>query len=271
MKKYLGMLIIFMAVEISLALYLTVWRENFWNAIANKESLTFIHELGVFLVVALGCCFCSGISGYLLNLSTIKWREKLNHKAIGLSKSQAENVNQRIQEDCSRYPELMLGLAANGVKALFYICVFSVSLVMCFHWWMLAILALYTAIGSICTSYIARPLIHLNYWQQRAEATYRNALTFPNFRECILLMLGVAKRNKKLTYFQQFYMQVAVVVPLIAIAPTYFSSAMTLGTLMRINSLSNTIVENMGVGITNWGQINMLLSCRRRLKEINII
>lgn len=271
MKKYLTLLILFAVVEISLALYLTMWREHFWDAISNKQSTSFLQQLLLFLGIALICCFVNGVSGYLVSLTSIKWREKLNARAFCVREQQTENLNQRIQDDCAKYPDLILNLGYGVVKAILYIIVFSVSLIMSFNLWYLGILIAYTLIGSIITSYIAKPLIHLNYEQQRAEASYRNNLSVSNFNDCIMLMLGIAKRTKRLTYFQQFYMQIAVVIPLIIIAPSYFNSTMTIGTLMRFNSLSNTILDNMGYGISSWGSINMLISCRRRLKEIGVI
>lgn len=84
MKKYIALLISFAIIEIGLALYLTVWREHFWNAVSNKEQLHFLQQLGIFTVVALVCCFVSGISGYLVSLTAIKWREKLNDTAFKL-------------------------------------------------------------------------------------------------------------------------------------------------------------------------------------------
>lgn len=282
MKKYITLLIIFALTEIGLALYLTVWREHFWNAVTNKQSLDFVHQLGVFVGVALCACFVSGISTYLVQLSTIEWRKILNAKLIDVKSiddlrskfhrhKNIENLNQRIQEDCTKYPELVLTLAFGTVKALFYILVFSISLILSFKLWYLGVIVAYTLIGSVCTNYIAKPLIHLNYEQQRAEASYRNELSVSNFQNCLSLMLGIAKRTKYLTYFQQFYMQIAVIVPLILIAPAYFTSAMTVGMLMRFNSLSGTILDNLGYGISSWGQINMLISCRKRLKEIGVI
>ncbi len=185
--------------------------------------------------------------------------------------SKIENLSQRWQMDCKEYPELVLTLGFGLCKALLYIIVFSISLVLNFHWQFLLILTGYSIVGSVIASYVAKPLIKLNYEQQRAEATYRNDLSINNFKDCILLMLGIAKRTKRLTYFQQFYLQIAVVIPLIIIAPTYFTSAMTVGMLMRFNSVGNTLLENMNYGISSWGQLNMLLSCRKRLREIGVI
>ena len=271
MKKFSILLVILGILEISLALYLTTWRMHFWDAIQLKQPLHFLQQLGIFTVVALVICFVTGISGYLVSLTAIKWREKLNAKALTVLKSRIENINQRIQEDCQTYPDLVLNLAFGTLKAIIYIVVFSVSLLLSFHWWFLAILLGYSLIGTGITHCIAKPLIRLNYDNQRAEATYRNDLSVTNFNDCIRLMLGLAKKQKHLTYFQQFYGQLGVLIPILIIAPQYFTSAMTLGVLMRFTSLSSTILENLSYGINSFAQINRLLSCRRRLKEINVI
>lgn len=272
MKKYLGLLILFAVLEIAGALYLTIWREHFWNAVATKSSMDFLLQLGIFTGIALVLCFLSGISGYLINLTTIKWRENLDARFRTYKVHHTiENIPQRLQEDCQRYPELVLGLGYGLCKALIYILVFSISLVMEFSGHLLFYLLLYTIVGNYLTYKIAYPLTKLNYEQQRAEATYRSTMHIDNFADCIRIMFGMAKKQKHLTYFQQFYGQVGVIIPLLLIAPTYFTTAMTIGVLMRFNSVCGTILDNMSYGIANWGSVNALLSCRKRLKEVGVI
>lgn len=271
MKKYIFWLLIFASLEIGLALYLSLWREHFWNSVEQKQAVEFVHQLLVFTGVALSACFVSGFSGYLVNLTVIKWREFLNEKAFAVRESQTENMNQRIQEDCMSYPDLVLTLAFGTIKAIMYVIVFGFSLVYLFNWHYLGILVIYTLVGSLITKRVALPLISLNYQQQRAEATYRNNLTLTNFQDCIRIMFGLAKKQKHLTYFQQFYGQVGVIIPLLIIAPVYFSTGMTLGALMRFNSTGSTILENMSYGVTQFASINKFLACRKRLKEASII
>lgn len=273
MRRYIALLLILAPLEISLALFLTFWRENFWQAVSLKQGTAFLTQLEIFTAVALCICFIAGVSGYYVSLATIKWREKLNAKAFAIQELQidVENIAQRIQDDCMSYPDLVLNLVFGSLKAVLYIIVFSISLIMDFHWQYLLILCGYMVLGSLLTKYIASPLITLNYQQQRAEATYRTTLSLSNFHECIRIMLGLAKRQKQLTYFQQFYGQLGVVLPLILVAPVYFTSGMTLGMLMRFNSVGSTLLENMSFGVNNFASINKLLSCRKRLKEIGVI
>lgn len=273
MKRYIILLVIFGALEVALALYLTVWREHFWNAVSNKEGADFVHQLYVFTIVAVSICFIYGLQGYMLNMVAIKWREHLNTKAhsLGVRNDKIENLNQRIQEDCMAYPDLALTLASGAAKACAYICVFGASLVLSFSWVYLGVLVAYSIVGTVLTRYIASPLIGLNYEQQRAEATYRNGLTPGNFGACIRIMRGIAVKQKHLTYFQQFYSQVGVVIPLLVVAPLYFTTGMSLGELMRFNSLASTILDNMSYGVVSFAMINKLLSCRKRLVQALII
>lgn len=279
MRKYLIYLVLFAILEISLALYLTFWREHFWTAVSSKESLQFMYQLGIFTIVALFICLVSGISGYLVSLTAIKWREKLNKKALIVNtfkchekvRDNVENLNQRIQADCLDYPTLMLTLGFGGTKALVYVFAFSVALLWGFNALYISFLIAYAICGTLIVKYVAKPLISLNYKQQQVEATYRNNLSIQNFSDCVLIMLGLAKKTKRLTYFQQFYSQVGVVIPLIIVAHEYFTTAMTLGLLMRFNSTSGTILDNMSYGISSFGDINKLLSCRKRLLEAGIL
>lgn len=271
MKKYIAWLVFFVLLEISLALYLTYWRESFWNAISTKNDSEFLTQLSLFSIVALTICFISGMSGYLTSLAAIKWRKTLNSRAFLKSNGHIENLNQRIQEDCMLYPDLSFTLLFGTLKSTIYIITFTISLLFSFSWILLSILVVYSLIGTILAKYIAQPLIGLNYEQQKREATYRNQLTVNNFSACIFMMLGIARRQKRLTYFQQFYGQVGVVLPLIIIAPYYFNSGMLIGSLMRFNSLSSTLLENMSYGINTFSTINKWISCRRRLREAEII
>lgn len=272
MKKYLVGLVILALIELGFSLWLTFWRENFWNYIEAKNYGMFTYEILLFLGVALCICFVVGISGYILSLTAIRWREILNTKAQSLvHNSETVNVPQRIQEDCGAYPDLMLNIGWGFLKAIAYVLVFSATILYNFSWLYLAVLVGYSIVGTFLTHIIAKPLIKLNYDNQQAEATYRNELSISNFQNCIAIMFNLARRQKHLTYFQQFYGQIGVVVPLILVAPLYFTTAMPLGTLIRFNSTAATILDNMSYGISSFAAFNRLLSCRKRLKEINVL
>lgn len=283
MKKYLTAMLILGLGEIGLAAYLTHWREWFWNAVQSKNIEVFTHGIGIFTVVALLLCIIAAYASYCGALAAIKWRQSLNSKALYKYNARelaidygdvpvVENFNQRIQQDCMEYPQLFINIIYGLAKALVYIGVFAVMLIMQFKASYLLYITLYAVISTLVARKIAVPLIELNYTSQGAEATYRNKLSFPHFDRCIEIMLGLAKKTKRLNYFQVLYGQCAVIVPLLIIAPEYFSNPlMTLGLLISANSILSTLLDNMSFLINSFTDINRLLSCKKRLEEVEII
>ena len=268
MKKYFILMGTLGLIEISLALWLTFWREEFWNYVAHRQLNGFCFELGVFAAVAITLCIVSTASTYFGNLAAISWRNKLNEQARLHVRKKLENIPQRIQEDCKEYPRLLINLVYGGSKALIYIFVFSIALVWQFHWWYLVSLIAYSCTSTWLAKKLATPLIQLNYDSQQAEATYRTTLRSMQYRVASAINLRIAKRLKKLGYFQILYAQVGVVIPLLIIAPEYFTSVMTIGMLMKGNSLMSTILENLSYGVQSFDSINLFMSCKRRLNEL---
>lgn len=282
MKKYIVYMVILSVIEISLAFYLTEWRHVFWDYVEKRNYTGFITQIGIFTIVALVLCFVASYAQYFGTMVAIKWRETLNRRCIYIKNSRElnanygdvpviENFNQRIQEDCMKYPDLMIQVLFGIGKALVYVIVFSMSLIVSFSYIYLTIILSYAIISTLIANKISMPLISLNYQSQRAEATYRNQLNSNNFSNCIEIMLGLARKTKHLSYFQTFYGQVAVILPIVVVSPAYFSATLTLGGLMQCISIMSTVSDNLSYGINSFNIINRLISCRKRLKEIGII
>ncbi len=271
MKKFIVAMGVLGILEISLVLYLTFWRKVFWDYVASKNLHGFIEYLAIFTCVALALCVITALATYMSTRAAIKWREILNARAHIYKRSAIENVNQRIQEDCSKYPDLVMVIGYGVVRAIVYLVVFSITLVIEFNVHYLLLIAGYAIIATVIARTIGHPLIKLNYQAQQTEASYRNKLSAPNFKECLVIQLTLAKKLKHLQYFQSLYGQLGVVIPLIILAPAYFGSAMLLGGLMQANSLMGTITDNLSYGINNFDVFNKLLSCRKRLQEIEVL
>jgi putative ATP-binding cassette transporter len=269
MRKYITYVILLSLIEISAALYLTFWKELFWNYVETRNFHGFCVQIGVFTVVALIFCLVNAYSGYFMSLCAIKWRELLNGKAYKIVHS-AENLSQRVQEDCREYPDLFLQILFGLGKSAVYVLVFSVALVINFSVGYLCVIVLYATISTLIAHRIARPLTSLNYVNQQAEATYRNDLSGLNFTNCIRIMIELALKTKRLSYFQTFYGQIAVVLPIVVVAPSYFAGALTLGALMQATGTMGTITDNLSFGITSFNIINKFKSCKKRLKEIGL-
>lgn len=271
MKKYIIIIASLALIEIGLALYLTFWRELFWNYVEAKDFHGFLVQIGVFTVVALIFCFVTAYAGYFSTLCGIKYREILDSRCQNVLNSRIENVNQRIQEDCKEYPKLLLNVYFGLGKAIVYVLVFSISLALNFSFVYLIAIVSYAIVSTIVARKIAMPLFGLNYKMQVVEATYRNNLSDLNLKNCLTVMFDMAIKTKRLAYFQTFYGQLAVVLPIMIVAPAYFHGAMTLGGLMQATGTMGTVSDNMSFGIYMFNDINKLMSCKIRLKEMGVI
>jgi vitamin B12/bleomycin/antimicrobial peptide transport system ATP-binding/permease protein len=257
--------------EIAMVLYLTEWRKHFWTYVSDKNLEGFILYLGIFTGVALLLCVIVATATYTGTRAAIAWRQILNERAIKLQHINVENVTQRIQEDCSKYPDLVMTIGYGVLKATVYLVVFSIALCVEFNYIYLLLITAYAILATVVAKKIGNPLIKLNYQMQQTEATYRGNITAPNFKDCIMIQLSLARKLKHLQYFQSLYGQLGVVIPLIIIAPAYFTTAMLLGSLMQANSIMSTITDNMSYGINNFDVFNKLLSCHKRLKELGVL
>lgn len=269
MKKYLIYIAILSAIEIALAYYLTEWRHGFWTTIENKDVSGFYSQIGVFTFVALLFCFVSSYAQYFQNICAIVWRTILNKRVSNETKD-VENFNQRVQDDCREYPDLLLQVGIGGIKALFYIVIFGVILALYSPYYVL-IIAIYAIAGTLISGMVAKPLIHLNYESQKLEATYRNNLILCNLHKCLDISRLLAYNVKKLAYFQVGYGQISVILPIFIVAPSYFSGELTLGGMMQCVAVMATLADNLNWGVSSFNIFNRLLSCKKRLREIGVV
>lgn len=261
-------------IEIVISLYLIQWRESFWNAISDKNSHEFITNILIFLFVAFIACFASSFSTYCVTKASIIWRCSLNKKALSNINQHSNNIlniNQRIQEDCKEYPRLCLLLIFNVIKSTIYVIIFTSLFIYHYNYYIICGLFIYIISYTLLSRHVAKPLISLNYKSQQAEAIYRQSMDTFNFTACIYLLFGVAKFEKKLSYFQTFFNQFNVIIPLLFMSSQYFTTTMTLGVLISANSILNEIISNMSYIINNYQLINLCLASKQRLKEINVI
>ena len=131
---------------------------------------------------------------------------------------------------------------------------------------------IYACIGTVLTHLIGRPLIALNFLQQRYEADFRfNMVRVRENSEQIALLdgegaergrllirfgnvvtnwLAIMTRQKKLTFFTASYQQASVVFPFIMVSPAYFAGAIQLGGLMQTASAFGSVQNALSVFVT---------------------
>ncbi|HET6317727.1 MAG TPA: SbmA/BacA-like family transporter, partial [Chloroflexota bacterium] len=136
---------------------------------------------------------------------------------------------------------------------------------------------LYSLVGSVLTHVIGRPLIPLNFQQQRLEADFRFGLVrVRENAEGIALYHGEASEGqalnarlgriranwwqlmrftKRLTFFTVGYEQLAVVFPVLVAAPRYFADEISLGVLVQIANAFGQVQGSLSWFVGSYGSL----------------
>jgi vitamin B12/bleomycin/antimicrobial peptide transport system ATP-binding/permease protein len=260
------------------------WYKTFYDALQNKDWDTFIWQLGVFSVLAAFFIVSAVYQIYLQQWLQIRWRRWLTTKYLGrwlgggihyrmrLKGDSADNPDQRIADDIKQFINNTLDIGISLLGSVVTLVSFVVIL------WNLSASTplvigsqsfnipgylvwaalIYAVLGTWVTHLVGKPLIKLNFDQQRYEADFRFSLVRlrENAEEVTLLSgeraekerlldrfgrvvgnwYGIMQRTKRLTFLTAGYSQVAVIFPFIVVSPLYFAGSMMLGGLMQIAS-----------------------------------
>ena len=212
-----------------------------------------------------------------------------------------DNPDQRLQEDVNLFTSQTIGLSMGFLNAVVTLVSFvgvlwalsgsfsfncngSTTTIPGFMVWMAV---LYCTVGSVLTHYIGRPLIGLNFEQQKREADYRHHLVrVREYSESIALDQGetVEERNldtrfsavlanylrliakqKQLVGFTNLFGQAAVVFPFIIAAPRFFSGAIQLGELMQIGNAFDRVQGGLSWFVDNYDSLAAWRATTERL------
>ena len=268
--------------------YMTVlfneWYNLFYNTLQDKAQAEFFRQIGRFCVLAAIYIVIAVYRIYLNQMLQIRWRRWLtdrylkdwladrNYYRMQLKGDGTDNPDQRIAEDFRLFVENSLSLGLGFLNAAVTLASFigilwSISgpleiplggATYIIYGYMVWVAIVYAIVGTWLTHKIGKPLIPLNFNQQKYEADFRfNLVRFRENSEGVALYRGeedelrgfrsrfmavvdnwwaIMKRQKLLTFFTVGYNQAAVVFPFVVGAPRYFSGAIQLGGLVQISN-----------------------------------
>lgn len=260
------------------------WRNRFYTALQEYKWDIFVHEIIYFCVVAGIFVVIAILQLYLNQWLQIRWRKWMTERYLGewlhdathyrmqLAGDHADNPDQRIAEDVRIFIEqfLTLGLGLlNSVVTLvsFVVILWGLSEAAPLHLfgmpfnipgYLVWAALIYAIVGTIFTHLIGRPLIALDFHQQRYEADFRfNLVRARENSEQIALLKGgdaehtrlserlgaiirnwhaIMIRTTKITAVTQSYGQAVQIFPYIMVAPAYFAHKTLLGGVMQAAS-----------------------------------
>jgi vitamin B12/bleomycin/antimicrobial peptide transport system ATP-binding/permease protein len=286
------------AIELSLTginVLINRWENRFFNALQDKNWDTFVTELLTFGALAGAYVVLAVFQLYLQQWLQIRFRKWMtgryldhwligaNHYRMQLSGDAADNPDQRIADDIRLFVErgLSIGLRVFGAGVSFssfvvILWTLSDNAPLHFFGYELPIpgylvwgALIYAVFGTALTHLIGRPLIDLNFRQQRYEADFRfDLIRARENSEQIALMRGETAENERLrdrfgfivdnwhaimsrtmriTMFTASFRQCAVVIPHILVSPAYFAGRLQLGDLMQTASAFGRVQEALSI------------------------
>ncbi len=265
------------------------WNNTMYTSLQELDQAGFWMAMLLFAVLATVHILRSLLDYYVQQAFTIRWREWLNEKLLSqwLDKQSyyrsqyldtvIDNPDQRIQQDITVFVQMTLSLSMGVVNALVSTVAFTIIL------WnlsgplsvfgaeiprgMVFLVFLYVLVATIFAVRIGRPLIMLNFLNERFNADYRYALVrLREYSESIAFYAGekvegallrsrfaqvignawaIVYRSLKFLGFNFSITQAAVVFPLIIQAQRFFSKQISLGDLMQTAQAFGRLQDNL--------------------------
>ncbi|HZS84430.1 MAG TPA: ABC transporter ATP-binding protein/permease [Stellaceae bacterium] len=303
---------------------LNSWRNDFYNTLQNYDESGFFYQLGLFTVLAGAFVLMAVYQTYLQQMLQIRWRRWMTdvylhewlrdqtYYRLQLGSDHTDNPDQRISEDLSQFPEktlnLSLGLLTNVISAISFSFILwdlsgalaiplGASGAISVPGYMFWAALIYTVIGTWLTIRLGRPLVALNFDQQRFEADLRFSLVrlrentesvafyrgearefdifWRRFGRVFTNFWGIMLRQRLLGWYVNGYNQAAVIFPYIIVAPRYFGERLHLGVIQQTADAfiqlqgSLAYIINAYTDIANWqAVVSRLATFRDRVEEI---
>ena len=280
---------------------LNKWNNTFYDALQAKDYTVFLHQLIRFCWLASLFIVFTVYQYYLNQMLQIRWRKWLTDRYLHgwltdaayyrmqFTGNGADNPDQRVADDVPQFISSTLNLGIGGMNAVVTLISFVAIL-----WGLSGTLALpglsmrlpgylvwaalvYALAGTWLTDWIGRPLVRLNFDQQRYEADFRfNLVRFRENAEGVALYhgeadelrtfrerfssivsnwWGIMRQQKRLTWLTAGYGQAAIIFPLVVVAPRYFRGQILLGGLMQTASAFGQVQDSLSFIVTSYTDI----------------
>lgn len=285
------------------AVKVTEWNAGFFNAIEARNWDAVQVQLLVFLLITLGAIL-SGMGQFWFGQTLIiRWREWMTNRYVDLWMAQGrhyrvrfvdpgvDNIHLRIANDVLMFVRLTHELGTgflNSIVSLasFAFVLWGLSLIapmplfgvdLSFPGYLIVFAIGYAAIGTLVAHAIGKPLIPLQFNQQRYESDFRFAIArVTDHAESVALMGGerverqelkrrygalvrnwvaLVRRQNGLNGFIFGYFHVSTVFPVLVVTPAYLVGAIPLGVLMQASLAFQRVEAAFAFCVTSYAKI----------------
>jgi vitamin B12/bleomycin/antimicrobial peptide transport system ATP-binding/permease protein len=305
--------------SVYLSVRINIWNRDFFDAIQRLDGAAFTHQFVVFGVLA-GLSIAGTVYQiYLQQMLQIRWRRWLTRRYLDLWLDErtyyrmplqdggTDNPDQRIADDLDLFTNMSLTLSIGpsgflnaGVTLASFLGIlwglsaaavlplgrFGVLHVAGYMVWFALI---YAVGGTWLTFRIGRPLVRLNFEQQRYQADFRfSMMRLRENTESVALYGGEARerrtfmdrfhhvfgnfwsimvRTKQLNWYTSGYNQIAIVFPYIVAAPAYFARRITFGVLQQTANAFGQVQSSLSFIVNSYTYIAQWQSVVQRLES----
>lgn len=299
---------------VGLDVFFNYWYNHFYDALQAYNKAAVIKLLMVFFGVAFFYIIVAVYRYYVSQLFCLRWRKWLTEQLVTrwLQKrsyylienfdENTDNPDQRIQEDVGALVNSSLDLSLGLISAFttffaFIYILWQLSGILriplgpfgtiTIHGYLVWVSLIYAGLGTFFTFKIGKPLVALNFEQQRREATFRYAaMDLRTHAEHVALYRGeehqkgilnglfsrvldnwylIILRQKLLLWFTAGYNQTSVVLPLIVALPNYFDKVFLLGGLIQSLQAFGRVQDSLSFIVNSYTSIAQWQATGRRL------
>ncbi len=285
------------------AVTVTRWSAAFFNGLEARDWSAVQFQLLVFLLIVAGAIL-SGIGQYWFGQTLlIRWREWMTaryvelwmaegrHYRIRFVDESVDNIHLRIANDVLIFIRLTQELGTgflNSIVSLlsFAFILWALSTVaplplfgfdFSFPGYLIVLAIGYAALGTLVAHLIGKPLIPLQFNQQRFESDFRFAIArVTDHVEPVALMRGekverqelgrryaalvanwvaLVRRQSGLNAFIFGYYQMSTVVPTLVVTPAYLVGAISLGSLVQAGLAFQKVEAAFAFCITSYARL----------------
>ena len=275
--------------SVRISLVHSEWYKNMYTSLQEFNEHVFWQQMGLFCVIAASSVSSALVSYYLEQRFVINWIEWLNEQLVDkwmahrayyktqyLSKN-LDNPDQRIQQDVQSYVKTTLSLSTGVIDAVTSMISYTILLwglagpmmvlgVEIPHMMVFLVFG-YVIFTTLIAFWLGRPLISLNFINERLNANYRYSLIrikeyaesiafyagekveknqlYQQFNAVIHNMWVIVFRTLKFSGFNLVVSQISVVFPLLIQVGRYFEKQIKLGDLMQTLQVFGQLHANL--------------------------
>jgi peptide/bleomycin uptake transporter len=287
--------------QVQLDVMINNWFGTFYDmvqdALGNPGVITlpeFYGQLLTFGGIALVYITVAVLTRFVVSHFIFRWRTAMNDYYVASwdKLRHIEGAAQRVQEDTMRFASIMENLGVSLIDSLMTLIAFlpilwglsayvtELPLVGEVPQALVFVAILWSVVGTALLALAGIRLPGLEFRNQRVEAAYRKELVFGEDHAdraqppTLAVLFADVRRNYFRLYFNYMYfnvvryayLQVGVLVPYIALAPTIVAAGFTLGVMQQISRAFGRVESSFQYLVHSWTTIVELISIYKRLK-----